>query len=301
MKIIFFFLIFFGSLTLIQAQEVTPRRWSHLPIGAHFAGTGAVWTEADIYFDPVLQAEDVKAEVLTVPVVYIYSFEWLNRSARIDLSQTYQKGTWEGLVNGEPTSIEREGPGDTRFRLAVNLVGAPPLEGKSYVAYRQEQKTETLVGAGLVVVAPTGEYYSDKLINLGNNRWVFRPQLGLVHTRHRWSYEVTSSLWYFSENTDFWQNTTRKQDPLLAFQGHAIYTYRPGFWFAGSAGYGAGAENTINGVEKNDAAENVIWALSTGLPIDRFTGLKLTWVQSETKSGTGADTQSLLLAISRMF
>ncbi|MDF3130748.1 transporter [Kiritimatiellaeota bacterium B1221] len=301
MKKFFLSLVLLGLLTRVQAQEVTPRRWSHLPIGAHFTGTGAVWTEADIYFDPVLQAEDVKAEVLTVPVVYIYSFEWLNRSARIDLSQSYQKGTWEGRVNGVPTSIEREGLGDTRFRLAVNLVGAPPLEGKSYAAYRQKQKTETLAGAAMVVVAPTGEYYSDKLINLGSNRWVFRPQLGFVHSRNRWSYEVTSSLWYFSENNDFWQNSTRKQDPLLAFQGHVIYTLRPGCWVAGSAGYGSGAENTLNGVEKNDESENVVWALSAGLPIDRFTGLKLTWLQTETKTGTGSDTQSFLLAVSRMF
>lgn len=300
MKALIFLLLIYSGLQVL-AQDVTPRRWSHLPQGAQFLGSGFAWTDADIYFDPVLQAENVTATVQTIPLVYIYSFDLLNRSARMDLTQIYQQGEWEGLLNGRPTKLTREGFGDTQLRFAVNLYGAPPLAGKEYIAYRQQQKTDTLIGAGLLVVAPTGEYFSDKLINLGNNRWEFHPQLGLVHTRNRWSYEVTSAVWFFTENNDFWQNSSRKQDPLLAVQGHVIYTCRPGFWFAGSMGYGNGAENTVNGVDKADRAENLIWVFSAGLPIDRVTGIKLAWADKTTKTGTGSDSRSLLISISRMF
>ena len=37
------------------AQELEPRRWSHLPTGKSFIGGGYVYTKGDIYFDPVLQ------------------------------------------------------------------------------------------------------------------------------------------------------------------------------------------------------------------------------------------------------
>jgi hypothetical protein len=300
MKTLIVLLLIYSGMQLL-AQNVSPRRWSHLPQGAQFLGAGFACTDADIYFDPLLQAENVTAEIFTIPAAYIYSFDFMKRSARVDVTQIYQQGEWKGLLNGLPARVTREGFGDTQLRFAVNLYGAPPLAGKEYMAYRQQQKTETLIGAGLLVVAPTGEYFPDKLINLGNNRWEFHPQLGLVHTRNRWTYEVTSAVWFFTENKDFWQNSTRKQDPLLALQGHVIYTYRPGCWFAGSMGYGNGAENTVNGVDKADRSENLIWAFSAGLPIDRVTGIKLAWVDKATKSGTGSDSRSILLSVSRMF
>ena len=34
------------------AQEVEPRRWSHLPIGLNFAGAGYAYTESDISDSP---------------------------------------------------------------------------------------------------------------------------------------------------------------------------------------------------------------------------------------------------------
>ena len=39
------------------SQELEPRRWSHLPVGANFATAGYVYTDADIFFDPALQIE----------------------------------------------------------------------------------------------------------------------------------------------------------------------------------------------------------------------------------------------------
>jgi hypothetical protein len=43
------------------AQELEPRRWSHLPIGQNFASLIYARTEADISFDPELGIEDAQA------------------------------------------------------------------------------------------------------------------------------------------------------------------------------------------------------------------------------------------------
>jgi hypothetical protein len=45
--------------TQIQAQDLEPRRWSHLPAGLNVIGLATGWTDGDIFFDPVLLAEDV--------------------------------------------------------------------------------------------------------------------------------------------------------------------------------------------------------------------------------------------------
>ena len=64
-----------GLPILCFAQELEPRRWSHLPTGTNFAGGGYVYTEADISFDPVLRIENVEMEMHTLAVKYIRTFE----------------------------------------------------------------------------------------------------------------------------------------------------------------------------------------------------------------------------------
>ena len=75
----------------LLALEMEPRKWSHLPMGVNFAGIAYAYTEADIGFDPVLELENVEMEKHTWAGKYIRTFELLNKSARIDLTQGYQK------------------------------------------------------------------------------------------------------------------------------------------------------------------------------------------------------------------
>ncbi|MBK7519074.1 MAG: transporter [Gammaproteobacteria bacterium] len=51
-------------------------------------------------------------------------------------------------------------------------------------AWRAAHPVGTSAGIALDVQLPLGRYDEDKLINLGQNRYVFRPQLGVLqHTR----------------------------------------------------------------------------------------------------------------------
>ena len=58
-------------------------------------------------------------------------------------------------VRGSPTS---------RSRLTVNLLGGPAMTPGEFAA----RTPETTLGFTLVTVAPTGQYFPDKLINLGS-------------------------------------------------------------------------------------------------------------------------------------
>ena len=172
-------------------EELEPRRWSHLPIDTNFIGGGYAYTEADIGFDPVLKLESVDVELNTWAAKYIRTFSLLDKTARVSILQAYQEGRWPGLLDGTPKSVRRSGLTDTVLRFAVNLYGAPPLQGKDYTAYRAATKVETLVGVSLSVQMPTGDYMDDKLINLGTNRFTFRPQVGVAHKQGKWSTEAT--------------------------------------------------------------------------------------------------------------
>jgi len=187
-------------------------------------GVGAAYTDGDIAFDPILDLEDVTVEVETGLVSFLHAFDMLGQSARFDVRLPYMHARWEGLLAGNQASAERKGLGDPRLRLSVNFTGAPALKGKAFQRYRASHTVNTVAGAALAVTLPLGEYQQDKLLNLGENRFVFRPQLGIVHTRGPWSYELTGSVFLYADNDDFLGNNKREQDPLYALQSHLVYT-----------------------------------------------------------------------------
>jgi hypothetical protein len=281
-----------------EAQDIEPRRWSHLPLGANFAGAAYAYTEGDIFLNPVLRIEDGEFDLHTAAFKYIHSFELFGKSARIDLTRLYQSGSWSGLLNGTPAATERHGWSDTALRFAVNLCAAPPPAGREFVEYRKTTHCETIVGMGLVVTFPTGEYFEDRLINLGTNRYSFTPQLGVVRTRGKWSMELSSSVTFYTDNDDFFNNSNHHEDPFLIGQGHLIYTFAPGLWLGVSGGYGYGAESTINRVSANDLKGNLGFGVSAGIPVSRSFGLKIAYIGIRTREDTGSDNDTFTIGCS---
>jgi hypothetical protein len=234
----------------------------------------------------------------TVALKYIHAFELLEKSARIDLLQMYQTGSWSGLVNGTPAAIDREGWADTTVRFAVNLYGAPPLEREEFIEYRKATQTETIVGAGLVMTLPTGEYFEDKLINLGANRYSFTPQFGVVHTRGKWTMELSTSVTFFTDNDEFFNGRQLEEDPLFIGQGHLIYNFMPGVWLGASAGYGYGGESTIDQVSADDRKGNLGFGLSAGIPVNRNFGFKISYIGIRTQEEVGSDNDTFTISCS---
>ena len=283
------------------AQDIEPRRWSHLPIGANFGGLGYGFSTGDITFNPVLRIEDGQFDLHTAAIQYIHSFELFGKSARFDLAQAYQTGTWEGRLNGAPASVDREGWADSTLRFAVNLVGAPPLSGKEFAAYNAATTCENIVGLGLLVRLPTGEYFDDKLINLGSNRYTFTPQFGWVHNEGKWSTELSGSVNFTTDNDEFFNGKSLEEDPYFVGQAHVSYTFRPGLWLTASTGYGLGGESSVNSVPADDPKGNIGWGLSLGIPINRAMGFKLSYIGTRTQEDTGADTDTFSLGFSMMW
>jgi len=280
------------------AQDTEPRRWTNLPTGLNFVGVGYAYTEGDIYFDPVMRIEDGTFELHTGIFSYIRTLAVAGKSARVDFNLPYAAGRWEGTVNGEWTHIRRRGPGDARARFSILLHGAPAETPQEFAG---SGKSNTIVGAAVSLTMPTGDYNSGRLINLGANRWVIRPQLGVTHTRGKWMGELTGSVFLYSDNSQFYRGSRLVTDPLFAVQAHLIYNFRPGLWASLGTAYGWGARATIDGKAKHNPTGNWLTALSLGLPITRKQNIKFSWVSARTQRVIGADTESLVVAYSVMF
>jgi hypothetical protein len=280
------------------AQDIEPRRWTHLPVGMNIFGGGVVQTQGDIAFDPVLKLEDVTLDMKTAALSYIRAFDLLGKTARFDVLVPYARARWEGLLDGVSASTERTGLVDPRLRLSVNLYGAPALSGQAYRRFRASHRTHTVFGAALAVNLPIGHYEEDKLINLGQNRYVFRPQMGLVHTRGPWSYELTGSVFLYTENNDFFGDQTLEQDPLFAVQSHIIYTAPGSWWFSLSAAHDRGGESTLDGVKKGDRKRDFLYGISAGYSLGARNGIKLAYVASRAHEDIGKDLDYFILSFS---
>ena len=150
------------------------------------------------------------------------------------------------------------------------------------------------MGAAVVVQLPLGQYLDEKLINLGTNRFTIRPQLGVVHNRGKWGFELTGSTWIFTDNDDFFGGRKLEQDPLFTIQGHAVYHFLPTLWLGGGLAYGIGQESTVDGDVKDDRKENVVFSCSAGYAVSRHFALKVGYLGTRSFADTGIEFDSFL-------
>jgi hypothetical protein len=154
----------------------------------------------------------------------------------------------------------------------------------------------TNVGAAISLRLPVGEYSQDRLINLGANRYVLRPQLGVLHQRNNWQFELTGSVFLYQDNDEFFLSQRLERDPLWFAQGHVIYSFKPGWWASVSTGYAYGGRSWIDGNPKLDDARTSYFALGLGMPINKQQSIKISYVTSDTHISVGQDNESMIFA-----
>lgn len=283
------------------AQDMEPRRWGHLPIGTDILAVGYAYTFGDLKFDPVLRIENAEVEMHTGLLAYNRYLTLFDTTTRLDVQVPYQSGEWTGLLNDVPASTSRNGFGDPRLRISCALAGAPALELDEWRAFRKANPENTIVGAALAVRLPLGEYHENRLINLGENRFTFEPQLGVVHTSGPWSYELTGSAFFYTANDDFFPDKKRQQDPVYALQGHVVRTFDTGFWVSAGAAYGWGGASEVDGVPKYDNRGNLLYGASCGLPIDSAQSISFAYVHAVTFEDVGSRTNTFVVSWSVRF
>jgi hypothetical protein len=235
-----------------SAQELEPGAYWPLPRGLNIVTAVNSFNWGDVSFDPSLPVEQASARVNTTGIAFATAFGLMGRSANASVMLPVIAGHVEGLYLGEFTEVGRFGQGDPRLKLAINLFGAPAMAPKEFASYRQRG----IVGVSLTVAPPLGQYDSTKVINLGANRWSFRPELGLSRTYNKWVVEMMFGMWLFTDNNNFVGGRTREQDPVLATQVHVTYKFRSNMWLAGDANFYTGGRTTVGGKQNLDLQRN---------------------------------------------
>lgn len=276
----------------VLAQELEPRAYVASPVGTNFIATNLAHASGQVLLDPSLPIADVQARIDSYSIGYARTFAIARRAANVAVVLPFARADIHGKVLDVPAEAHRSGVGDVRLRLAMNVLGGEALSPQAF-ARRPPSPT---AGLSLSVIAPTGQYQPTRLINVGTNRWAFKPEAGVALPLGNWFTEASAGVWLFADNHDFFGGRRRSQEGLRVFQAHAGYRFTPGFWLAADIGHYAGGRTTLNGVAKDDRREDTRYGLTLSIPLGASWSTKLAWSNGlTTRSGGDFDVFSWTL------
>lgn len=279
-----FLLVLLVVLSPANGQELEPRAYSNIPIGINFIAVGYAYTEGGVVLDPSVPLDNAHIETHGALFAFARSIKMGKMSGKIDVVLPYAWLSGSAEFQGDRAFRQVNGMGDSRFRISVNFIGAPPLSLSEFKGYKQK----LIIGASLQVQVPTSQYDPTRLINIGTNRVTIRPELGISKTVKRFFLELAGGIAFYSTNSDFYNGKTRSQKPISSIQGHVIYTTKVGIWFAVDGNYYWGGKATVDGVEGNDLQKNSRLGITLALPVNIHHSLKVNY-STGVSTRTGSD------------
>jgi hypothetical protein len=280
--------LIFGLATARNAQELQPRAYFPAPIGVNFVGISYSHNSGGLLFDPSLPVEDahVAANIGTLAIGQTLGV--MGRTTQVLAIVPYVQADLTGLLAGSPQYRYRSGLGDMVFRYAMNIYGAPAMHRPEFAKYRQK----TIVGASITVSAPTGQYDPNLLINIGTNRWGFKPEVGVSRALGKWVIEGAAGAWLYTANKNFYGGSTRTQIPLGSIQAHFLRLLPHRTWAAFDGTFFTGGRSAINGADKSDYQGNSRLGATFGMVISRRQSLKISYFDGVT-ARIGTDIRTL--------
>ncbi len=257
-----------------RAQDLEPKAYSASPVGAAFLVVGFGRSSGSVLTDPTLPVTDVEAKIHGLPVAAGYTFGLFGKLALATVALPYSWGDVHGIVAEEATTVTRSGLADARARLSVNLIGNPAMGLREFV----QAGRKVIVGTSLTMAAPTGQYDGTRLINLGTNRWGFKPEIGVSVPKGPWDFDAYLGTWLFSSNDNFYPGgKTRTQNRVVALQGHASYTFRPRLWTAFDVTWYQGGGATVDAGQPSPAMNNSRLGATASFPLGQRQSLKVAY------------------------
>ncbi len=264
------------------AQDIEPRAYSNAPIGVNFLIAGYAYTRGGLSFDSAVPITNANLNTSNAFLAYARVLDLWGMSGRIDaiVPYTWLSGTAD--YQAEPVQRTIDGFANPAFKLSINLYGAPALTLKEFAGWEQD----VIIGASLRVMPSWGQYDAGKVVNIGTNRWSFKPEVGISKAFGPWTLEAQAAATFFTDNEDFYGGNQRAQQPLYSLQGHVIYGFSSGIWTSVDATYFAGGRTTINGELNYDLQQNWRIGATLALPVDRWNSIKF-YASSGVSARTG--------------
>jgi hypothetical protein len=269
------------ALGAARGQDLAPRAYVITPIHSNAINLTYSYFSGNVLFNGAAPITDATAKVNLSVFSYYHSFSFFGRSANITASLPYGVGNYHGTVNTIEDNVYRSGLLDSFYRLSVNLKGGPAMPVEAFQKWRQKW----LIGASLKIVAPTGQYDSTKLINWGNNRWAFKPEIGFSRRWGHWLLDTYGAVWFFTTNQEFFSHNqffpgtqTQSENPVGAFEGHLSYDFKPRLWISLDGNFWYGGQTSLSGVPNVATVQrNSRIGVTASIPLTKHQSMKISY------------------------
>lgn len=252
------------------AQDMEPRPYTNVPVGTNFFLVGYAHSTGGLSTNPASAIQNARLTVRSPVIAYARAFSAWGQSAKFDVVLPMGSLSGSALVNGVPVTREISGLVDPSLRVSLNLAGAPALSLSEFASYRQD----LITGVSVQVTAPLGQYDPNRLVNLGSNRWMLRPEIGFSKAVGRIRLEAGLSVSLFTTNHDYYGGGTLEQNPLYSGRANLVYQFDSGIWMALNGTYYAGGRTRLDGALRDDLIQASRVGATLSLPIDRNNSVK---------------------------
>ena len=250
---------------VLYGQFTDPRNYSNSPVGLSQLELDYAHAHADALIDTSLVVGGAHLELNEAAVAYSHTFGIVHHLAWVKATVPF--ASISGSVTGSSVSGSVAGAGDASLEITTLLRGGAALSVADFSSY---QPTTTL-GVSLTVTGPSGKYDPNKLLNLGSDRWSFKPQFTISHPfgpEQKWEVDSYAHAYFFTDNTTYHGREILRQQPLLGIEGHISYSFNSELWTSLDANYSFRGDTAIDDVDQHNAQRQLIlgtetsWSLS---------------------------------------
>jgi len=148
--------------------------------------------------------------------------------------------------------LRRKGIGDPNVIIGMDFFGAPALSRKEFAHYRQN----LIIGGSLQVSVPLGQYAAASALNIGSNRWSFKPELAISKAVGDFVIDLFGNYRSFTDNRDFHSGLIKSQKGKWGIESHLSYTLMRGMWLSADYLHTWGGGTTINGINQHNSVRD---------------------------------------------
>jgi len=247
------------------AQFTDPRTYDNTPVGVNQLELGYGYVHSNTSIDTSIIVAGARFDFNQGSIDYTRYFSFLHRLAWVE--PLVPVAGLSGSISGTHIQGSTTGAGDASCQIAMLLKGGPSLSSSQFANY----KPTTTIGASLTVTAPTGQYNPDKLLNLGSDRWSFKPEIGVSHPfgpEQKWEVDAYANIYFYTDNTSYRGTEVLRQEPLPGLEGHISYSLTNNLWASLDTRYSFRGDTFVNGANQNDPQENFILGSELNLSLN---------------------------------
>jgi len=237
------------------AQFSDPRTYQNTPVGINQLELAYAYVRSNTSIDTSIVIPGAKFNLNQGYIDYSHYFAFLRRTSWVEASVPV--ANLNGSVAGTIIKGSTTGAGDSTYAAAILIKGGPAMSPAQFA----KAETTTSVGLSFSVTAPTGQYDPDKLLNLGSDRWSFKPELGVSKPfgpEQRWVFDAYVNGYVYTDNTSYRGAQVLHQRGLVGLEGHISYTFNDKIWTSLDTRASFLGDTTISGVYQNDVQQNFI-------------------------------------------